>query len=312
MRKLIIDCDPGQDDALMLFMALASPEAFDIAGICAVAGNVPLNKTERNARILTDLTGRSDIKVYAGCDRPMLKAPFSAEYVHGSEGIDGMDVFEPAAPLQDQHAVEFIIETLRGAEAGEFTLVVTGPMTNIGTAIDRAPEIVAKIDQIVVMGGAMREGGNATPSAEFNVFVDPHAAKIVFESGANITAFGLDVTHQVFTTPQILARIKQLGNPVADAAHGMLTYFARYDSAKYGVDGAPLHDPCTIAFLLAPSLFTTKACNVSVEADSPLTIGHTAVDFWHVTDHPKTTQWAYEVDREGFFELLIDRLAHYG
>ena len=310
-RKIIIDCDPGQDDALMLFMAFAAPEALDVLGVSAVAGNVPLVKTARNIRILRELTGVESIPMYAGCDRPLVNDPLTAEHVHGREGIDGMDLFEPTKPIEQAHAVEFITQTLLNAGDDEITLVVTGPMTNVATVINQTPSVLGKIREIVLMGGAMREAGNITPSAEFNIFVDPHAAKNVFECGRPIAAFGLDVTHQVFTSPQILERCAALTNPVAKAAHGMLSFFGRYDSQKYGEEGAPLHDPCTIAYLLRPDLFEFKQCNVRVEAESPITAGHTAVDFWGVTDYPKNTKWAYSVDREGFFDLMMDCLARY-
>ena len=311
-RKVIIDCDPGQDDAVALFLAMSSPDELDLLGITTVAGNVPLELTQRNARMMCDLAGRKDMPVYAGCERPMVLEPITAEYIHGNTGIDGVDVFEPDTPLQDTHAVEFIIETLRAADRGTVTLVPTGPMTNIATAIEREPAILENIEQIVSMGGAMREGGNRSPSAEFNILVDPHAADIVYNCGRPVTAMGLDVTHQVLSTRERVARIRELGNEVAIATAGMLSFFHRYDTKKYGSEGAPLHDPCTVAWLLRPDLFATKLCNVSVEKNSALTLGHTAVDFWHVTDRPDNVRWAYEIDTEGFFELLTGRLGRFG
>lgn len=311
-RKVIIDCDPGQDDAVALFLAMSSPEELDILGITTVAGNVPLELTQRNARMMCDLAGRQDMPVYAGCERPMVLEPITAEYIHGNTGIDGVDVFEPDTPLQDAHAVEFIIETLRAADKGTVTLVPTGPLTNIATAIEREPAILESIELIVSMGGAMREGGNRSPSAEFNILVDPHAADIVYKCGRPVTAMGLDVTHQVLSTRERVARIRELGNEVAIATAGMLSFFHRYDTKKYGSEGAPLHDPCTVAWLLRPDLFATKLCNVSVEKNSALTLGHTAVDFWHVTDRPDNVRWAYEIDTEGFFELLTGRLGRFG
>lgn len=311
-QRIIIDCDPGQDDAVALFLAMASPDELEILGITAVAGNVPLELTQRNVRLMCDIAGRSDIPVFAGCDRPMVRELLTAEKVHGKTGIDGIDVVEPKTPLQEQHAVDFIVETLRAAEDESVTLVPTGPLTNIGTVIDRAPDVLAKIRQLVIMGGAMREGGNYSPSAEFNILVDPHAAAIVFGCGRPITSMGLDVTHQVLSTRARVERIRQLGNPVAEATAGMLGFFERHDSKKYGVEGAPLHDPCTIAWLLAPELFEGKFCNLSVETQSELTMGHTAIDFWHVTDRPHNVNWIYSVDADGFYDLLTDRLARFG
>ena len=310
-RKIIIDCDPGQDDALMLFLAIASPEELEILGITAVAGNVPLAKTARNTLILRELAGAESIPVFAGCERPTVRALLTAEHVHGNEGLDGMDIFEPSKGLEKGHAVDFLIDTLLAADDNSITLVPTGPLTNIAVAIEKEPKVLPKIQEIVLMGGAMREGGNITPSAEFNIFVDPHAAKTVFECRRPITAFGLDATHQVFTSPEVLNRFKAIDNKVAQASFGMLAYFGRFDADKYGVSGAPLHDPCTIAYLIKPELFEFKQCNISVETDSPLTAGHTAVDFWGVTELPKNANWAYKVDADGFFDLLIDRVARY-
>ena len=310
-RKIIIDCDPGQDDAVALFMAMASPHELEVLGITTVAGNVPLEKTQRNARIMCDLANRDDIRVFAGCDRPMLREPITAEYIHGEEGIDGMDIFEPKTPLDDQHAVDFIVETLNEADSRSVTLVPTGPLTNIATAIERDRDILDAVQEIVLMGGAMREGGNRSPSAEFNIQVDPHAADIVFNCGRPVIAMGLDVTHQVLATPERVKKIRALGNPVAQATAGMLGFFERFDTKKYGSEGAPLHDPCTVAYLLNPKLFEGKHVNVSVECQSELTIGHTAVDFWRVTGRPINTLWMHKVNADGFYELLTDRLAHF-
>jgi len=307
-RKVIIDCDPGQDDAVMLLLALACPDEFDILGITTVAGNVPLDLTQRNARIMCELADRTDIPVFAGCDKPMRHELITAENVHGKTGIDGVAVYEPAMPLQDQHAVDFIIETLLGAENDSITLVPTGPLTNIGEAMSRQPDILPKIREIVLMGGAMREGGNTTPSAEFNILEDPDAAQIVMECGRPLTIVPLDVTHQALVSQIRIEQIRALDTPVGTAVVGMMEFFNRFDSEKYGSDGAPLHDPCTIAYLLKPELFKGKMCNVEIETGSPLTRGHTAVDFWGVTDKTQNANWLYKLDADGFFALLIDRL----
>ena len=311
-RKVIIDCDPGQDDAVALFLAMSAPDELEVLGVTTVAGNVPLELTQRNARMMCDIAGRTDLPVYAGCDKPMELEAITAEYIHGNTGIDGVDVFEPQTPLQDAPAVDYIIDTLRKAEKGTVTLIPTGPMTNIATAIQRDPAILDAVERIVSMGGAMREGGNRSPSAEFNVLVDPHAADIVYNCGRPVTAMGLDVTHQVLSTRERVARIRDVGNAVAEATADMLSFFHRYDTKKYGSEGAPLHDPCTVAWLLRPDLFETKLCNLSVETRSELTLGHTAVDFWHVTDRPHNVEWTYAVDAEGFYDLLVERLAWFG
>jgi len=307
-RKIIIDCDPGQDDAVMLLLALASRDVFDILGITTVAGNVPLNLTQRNARIMCELAGVSDIPVFAGCDKPIRRQLITAENVHGKTGIDGIDIYEPDLPIQDQHAIDFIIETLLAAEDDSVTLVPIGPLTNIGQAISRRADILPKIKEIVLMGGAMREGGNTTPSAEFNILVDPDAAQIVMHCGRPITIAPLDVSHQALVTRERIEKFRSLNSAKGDAIVGMMEYFNRFDIEKYGFKGAPLHDPCTIAYLLKPELFKGKMCNVEVETESELTIGHTAVDFWHVTDRPHNVNWLYEIDDDGYFSLLVERI----
>jgi len=229
-RKIIIDCDPGQDDAVMLLLALACPDEFDILGITTVAGNVPLDLTERNARIMCELAGVTDVPVFAGCDTPMRRKLITAENVHGKTGIDGVDIYQPEMPLQEQHAVDFIIETLLAAEDDSVTLVPTGPLSNIGHAITRQPDILPKIKEIVLMGGAMREGGNTTPCAEFNILVDPDAAQIVIHCGRPITIVPLDVTHQALVTRQHLEEFRELDSPVGTAIVGMMEFFNRFDS----------------------------------------------------------------------------------
>jgi purine nucleosidase len=310
-RQLIIDCDPGQDDAVMLLMALASPAELEVLGITTVAGNVPLELTQRNARLMCELAGRTDVPVFAGCPTPLVRPLITAENVHGRTGIDGAPIHEPSVPLQQDHAVDFIVDTLLAAADDSVTLVPTGPLTNIATAIARAPAILARIREIVLMGGAMREAGNTSPSAEFNILVDPHAAEVVLRCGRPVTIAPLDVSHQVVVTRECLATLRSMHSPVAAATVGMLEYFNRHDSEKYHIHGAPLHDPCTIAYLLRPQLFKGKMCNVEVETESPLTIGHTAVDFWRVTRRAANANWLYEVDADGFFNLLLERLGAY-
>ncbi len=314
MEKLpiIIDCDPGQDDAITLLLAMSSPEILDILGITTVAGNVPLDLTTRNARLMCDIAGRNDVRVFAGCVKPLQRELVTAENVHGKTGIDGIEIVDPQTPLEQMHAVDFIIETLEAAENASITLVLMGPLTNIATVIDNNPVVISKVAEIVMMGGAMRESGNISPCAEFNIFVDPHAADIVFQSGLPITVMGLDVTHQVLATPERRDRLRAIDNDASRAASAMLDFYNRFDSAKYGTSGAPLHDPCTVAYLLQPELFDTKRCNLTVETNSELTMGHTVVDFWHVTDRPKNINWVHSVDADGFYDLLFESLGRFG
>ncbi len=310
-RPIIIDCDPGQDDAIGLLLAMSSPDELDILGVTTVAGNVPLALTERNARQVRDIAGRRDVPVYAGCSKPMVRDLITAEHVHGKTGIDGIDIVEPKQPLDTQHAVDFIVDTLSGADNDSITLVPMGPLTNIGQAFTKDPSILRNVEQIILMGGAMREGGNISPSAEFNILVDPHAADIVFRCGRPITVMGLDVTHQVLSTPERRDRIRAIDNEAARATAGRLDFYNRHDSVKYGSMGAPLHDPCTVAWLLKPELFKGKLCNISIETESELTMGNTAVDFWQVTDRPKNATWMHTADADGFYDLLIERLSRF-
>jgi purine nucleosidase len=308
-KKILIDCDPGQDDAVMLLLAFGARDVLDIAGITTVAGNVPLAKTQRNARIICELAGVSDVPVFAGCERPMMRRLVTAEHVHGREGIDGTDIYDPALPLQSTHAVDFIVDTLMKAEDESVTLVPTGPLTNIGMAIVREPRILSRIKEIVLMGGALREGGNTTPSAEFNIYVDPHAADIVFHCGRPIVVMPLDVTHQVMTTSRRTAAIGKLGNKTGTAVQAMLEFYNRYDEEKYGTDGGPLHDPCTIAYLLEPDLFSGKEINVAIETQSELTMGATVADIWRVAERDANATWMHGVNADGFFDLLNRKLA---
>jgi len=305
---IIIDCDPGQDDAVALLLALASPAELEIRGITAVAGNVPLALTERNARLMVELAGRTDVPVFAGCPRPMLRPLVTAEAVHGQTGLDGCPIHVPKVPLQPRHAVSFLIEELLAAADDGITLVPVGPLTNIALALVMEPRVLPKIREIVLMGGAFREGGNTTPAAEFNIYVDPHAADVVFRCGRPITVLSLDVTHQALTTPARLAAIRRLGTPVARIVGDMLAFYDRHDVAKYGMPGGPLHDPTTIAYLLAPALFAGKRVPVEVDiADGP-SLGATRVDWWGVTDKPANALWIERLDADGFYALLTERI----
>ena len=307
-RSIIIDSDPGQDDAVALLLALASPE-LDVLGVTAVAGNVPLSYTSRNARVIVELAGRPDVPVFSGAIRPMVRPLVTAEHVHGKTGLDGPSLPDPTIALQDEDAVDFIIRTLRERPAGSVTLCPLGPLTNIALALIRAPDIAPRIAEIVLMGGAYFEGGNITPSAEFNIYVDPHAAEVVFKSGAPIVMMPLDVTHQVLSTKARIAAVERLGNRAGQVVAQMLTFSERFDLQKYGSDGAPLHDPCVIAYLLRPELFSGRHINVEIETCSELTMGATVADWWRVTDRRANATFIRSVDADGFYALLVERLA---
>ena len=306
-RKIIIDTDPGQDDAAAIMLALGSPE-LEILGITTVAGNVPLARTSTNARIILEFCSRPEVKVFAGADRPIARPLVTAEHVHGKTGLDGPELHEPKMPLQAQHAVDFIVETLRREPAGSVTLCTLGPLTNIALALEKAPDIAGRVRELVMMGGGFFEGGNITPAAEFNIYVDPEAAAAVFGSGIPIVMMPLDVTHKVLTLKSRVARLRDIGNRPALALVAMLEFFERFDVEKYGSDGGPLHDPTVIAYLLKPELFSGRDCNVEIETASPLTAGMTVVDWWRVTDRKPNARVVKDVDADGFFALLTERI----
>ncbi|MCE8518168.1 nucleoside hydrolase [Ruegeria pomeroyi] len=308
-RKIIIDTDPGQDDAVAILLALASPDEIEVLGITAVAGNVPLPLTAKNARIVCELAGRPDVPVHAGCDAPIARKLVTAEHVHGKTGLDGPDLPDPTMPLQDAHAVDFIIDTLRAHAPGTVTLCPLGPLTNIATAFTRAPDIVTRVQEIVLMGGAYFEVGNITPAAEFNIYVDPEAADIVLKSGAPIVVMPLDVTHKALVTKARNDAFRALDTPAGIAVAQMTDFFERFDKEKYGSEGAPLHDPCVTAYLLNPDLFSGRHVNVTVETTSDLTLGMTVADWWRVTDRAPNALFIGDIDSDGFFTLLTDRLA---
>jgi purine nucleosidase len=307
-RKIIIDTDPGQDDAVAILLALASPE-LEVLGLTAVAGNVPLALTEKNARKICELAGRPETRVFAGAVRPLTRPLVTAEHVHGRTGLDGPELPEPTMKLEAQHAVDFIVETLMAEPEGTVTLCPLGPLTNIALAMIREPAIVPRIREIVLMGGGYFEQGNVTPSAEFNIYVDPQAADVVYRSGAPIVMMPLDVTHKALTTKVRIERFRAMGTRVGTATAQLLDFFERFDEEKYGTDGGPLHDPCVIAWLLKPELFSGRQCNVQIETVSELTMGATVVDWWNITDGPRNAHVMRDIDADGFFALLTERLA---
>ena len=307
-QKIIIDTDPGQDDAAAIMLALGSPQDVEVLGICAVAGNVPLRLTSRNVRMICELSGRCDIKVYEGASAPMERPLVTAEHVHGKTGLDGPDLPEPVMTVESQHAVDFIIETLMREPTGTVTLCTLGPLTNIGLALRKAPEIAARVKRLVMMGGGFFEGGNITPAAEFNIYVDPEAARDVLASGMPITMIPLDLTHKLLTLSERVERLRALRTRPAIALAEMLDFFERFDIEKYGSDGGPLHDPAVIAWVIRPDLFNGRECNVEIETTSPLTLGMTVIDWWRVTERKPNALVLRDGDDGGFFDLLIERV----
>ncbi len=304
-RPLIIDCDPGQDDAVALLLALASVDEFELLGITAVAGNVPLAQTECNARRIRDLAGRSEVPVYAGCPRPMVRAPVTAEAIHGRTGLDGADLPEPSRPVEPAHAVDFLADTLVRAPK-PVTLATLGPLTNIALAIVKNPAILDNVSEVVAMGGAIGLG-NVTPAAEFNIHADPHAAHVVFDAGVPMTMLGLDVTRQVIATKARIEAIRSLGTAPAAAVCGLLEFYGARSVAAYG-HGAPLHDPCVIACLLMPDLFEGRDMRVTIELEGSHCLGRTVCDAYGRSGAANARVLEH-IDADGFFALLAERLA---
>lgn len=292
---------------MAILAALASPDELEVLAITAVAGNVPLDLTVTNCLALVELAGRRDVPVYRGSVRPMVKTLVTAEYVHGPTGLDGADLPAPTLEATPGHAVDAIVDLLMTATT-PVTLCTLGPLTNVGLALVREPRIVDRVDQLVMMGGGFFEGGNTTPAAEFNIYVDPHAAHVVFTSGIPIVMMPLDVTHKALTTPDRLEAFRSLGTPAGDAVGGMLGFYDRWDMEKYAFPGGPLHDPTVIAYLLEPDLFAGKHVPVEIDIAPGPTLGMTVVDWWGVTGKSANALVMNEVDADGFYTLLVEAI----
>lgn len=307
---VILDCDPGHDDAIALILALASPE-LKVLAVTTSAGNQTQEKTLNNALRILTLLGRDDIPVAAGAPKPLARELIIADNVHGESGLDGPRLPDPAFAPQAMTGLELMAKCLR--ESPEpVTLVPTGPLTNIALLLAAHPELKPKIARIVLMGGAAG-AGNWTPAAEFNIYVDPEAADMVFKSGIPITMCGLDVTHEAQVMDEDIARVRAIANPVARCVAGLLDFFMIYHrDPKWGFAGAPLHDPCTIAWLLAPALFHWVECRVDIETRGLHTTGMTVVDRYQLTGKPANALVLLGLDRPGFIDLLVERLRFFG
>jgi purine nucleosidase len=308
-KQVIIDTDPGPDDGIAILTALGSP-LIEVLGVCAVAGNVPLHHTARNVRKILELVGRQDVRVFAGAEAPLNRPLFTAEYVHGKTGFDGYDLPEPTMPIQSQHAADFIIEEVMSRPPNTITICALGPLTNIAIALERDGRIAERIEQIVWMGGALSEGGNVTPAAEFNCYVDPEAAARVLSSGAQVVMMPLDVTHKAHVTANRIECFRTMRSRVGLIFAELLTYAKQFDWQKYGADRAPLHDPTTVVWLLRPKLFSGRYVNVEVEVTSPLTTGMTVIDWWGVTNRQKNAYVVRDVDTEGFYDVNFESFRH--
>ena len=305
---LIIDTDPGADDVVALLLALASPEKLNVMAITTVAGNVRVDKTSRNARLAREWAGREDVPVYAGAGKPMVRTPIYAENIHGKEGLPGVDVHEPKAPLAQGSAVQYLIETLGKASPHSITVAMLGPQTNLALALIQAPEITQGIKEVVVMGGAHFNGGNITPVAEFNIYADPDAAKVVLASGVKLTYVPLDVTHKVLTSEARLKQIEALNNQAGKRVGAILNEYVKADMVHYGLPGGPVHDASVIAWLLKPELFSGRSVNLAIDNREGLGMGQTVADWYDTLAQPKNVFWVENGDAQGFFDLLTERL----
>jgi inosine-uridine nucleoside N-ribohydrolase len=301
---ILVDCDPGHDDAIALLLALASPE-LDLLGVTTVAGNQTLEKTTANALRVLEFAGRADVPVAAGADRPLARELFVAAYVHGESGLDGPELPEPAGAPVDQHAVDFLAERIAGA-GRPVTLVPVGPLTNVALLLARHPDAAENLERIVLMGGAVAEG-NVTPAAEFNVYVDPEAAWRVFRSGVAVTMIGLDVTHKALLSVAHAERIRASGR-VGRLVAELYDFFLEYHRRTYGTEGAPIHDAVAVAQVLRPGIVETLHRHVDVDCESQLCRGRTVVDLWGRTGNEPNAEVGVDIDADGFLELLCERI----
>ncbi len=308
-RKIILDCDPGHDDAMAILLAGAQEE-LEILGITTVAGNSPVENTTRNALIITQIANL-DVPVYKGMDRPMVREPYFAggEVVHGKSGLEGPVLPPLEREAEKEHAVDFIIETVK-ANRWEITLVPTGPLTNIGMAFRKAPEIIPWVREISLMGGAINEG-NVTPSAEFNIFFDPEAADIVFSSGIPIFIAPLELTHQAIIGPKELDKIRAIDSYISKFTVDLLEFYSRFHKRRYRMEGAPLHDPCAVLYLIRPDLIEMKKFFVQIETKGELTAGRTVCDIWGVTEKEPNINVGVKLNHTGFVDELIKALKAY-
>jgi purine nucleosidase len=307
-RQVIFDTDPSPDDALAFLAAIASPDELEVLAITTVAGNVPVELASKNARKALKLAQRTEIPVFAGATTPLVRPLVTAEHVHGRTGFDGYDLPEPATSLEDGFAPDVIVELVMSRPSKAVTLCCLAPLTNVALAMAREPRLANHLAGIVLMGGSVWEGGNITAAAEFNFYVDPEAAARVFSSGAVITMIPLDCTHQALLTDQRLEILRSAGTPLGTAFYHLLEWNKRFDRAKYGWAGGPLHDPTVTAYLLSPELFAGRRVRVDIECNSPLTLGASVVDWWGVSGRQANALVLRTIDAEGYFRLILGRL----
>ncbi|MEN1969910.1 nucleoside hydrolase [Lentibacillus sp. N15] len=306
-RNIIMDCDPGHDDAIAIILAAAQPK-LNILGITTVSGNAELEKTTINALKICDLVGLHDVSVSKGAGQPLVRIRETAPSIHGDSGLDGPELAEPSRSWSDEHGADTIIRLVK--EASEpVTILPTGPLTNVALALSKAPEIKDNIEEIILMGGGTF--GNWTPSAEFNIWADPEAAKIVFNSGIQTVVMGLDITHQALATRNVIEEISQIDNPVAKIVGELLEFFATTYKAQFDFDSPPVHDVLTVAYCVAPELFQIEDVNIAIETKGEYTAGTMLVDLHHTTGREINAKFGLKLDIEGFWRLMIDALRKY-
>jgi len=303
---IVLDCDPGHDDAIALLLALASPEV-ELLGVTTTYGNQTLEKTTANALRVLELVGRTDVPVATGAERPLERELAVAAHVHGESGLDGPVLPAAETPPASTNAVDFLADAVRGA-GRQVTLVPTGPLTNVARYLETHG--ADGIERIVLMGGSIAEG-NITPAAEFNIWADPEAARLVFASGVDVTMVGLDVTHQALLGPDEEARLRGSGR-IGTFAAELNVFFSRYHRETYGWNGAPIHDAVALALVIRPELVETRHRNVEIEVESEFCRGRTVVDLWNRTDRPPNAHVGVGIDRDGFFDLLVERIGSLG
>lgn len=305
-RKIILDCDPGHDDAIAMILAAGNP-AIDLLGITTVGGNQTLSKVTHNTLSVARVARMSDVPVHAGCARPLVREVEVAEGIHGHSGLDGVELPEPISQIGSRHAVDYIIDTIMENEPGTVTLVPTGPLTNIALAVRKEPRIAERVQEVVLMGGGYHTG-NWSATAEFNIIVDPEAAHIVFNEKWPLTMVGLDLTHQALATPEVEEKIKAIGSECSEFVLGLFAFFRKAYKEAQGFEHPPVHDPCTVAYLIDPSIVTTQKVPLDVELRGELTLGMTVADFRAPAPEGCTTQVAVDLDHERFWNLVIQAI----
>lgn len=311
-KKIILDCDPGHDDAVAILLALGNPE-IELVGVTTVGGNQSLEKVTYNARAVLEKAHATTVPVYAGCDRPLIRPQEVAASIHGKSGLDGVELPEPSRPLEDMHAVNYLIKTVMESEPGTITLVPTGPLTNIALACRLEPKIIDRVKEVVLMGGGYHKV-NWSAVAEFNIKVDPEAAHIVFNESWRLTMIGLDLTHQALCTPEVQKRIENIGTPLAQFVSDSMDFFRQAYKDNQNFVDPPVHDPCTIAYLIDPSVVQTRRCPLDVEIHGELTSGMTMADLRG--PEPSTdecnTQVATKLDFDKFWDLVTEAIERIG